>query len=506
VKQTGEKTFELVIEDARREQRFVFEYEDTDDVKGRRAVIVQPRDDVAPRIREFNPDDVIRKGKEGYVVSAGARLPFKGRVRDDHGLARVRYGCKVIPADFLSEQKILALNGVGALLPLGRPETRLLANHYLALVLRSMANSNRDDAGEEQHVDLPAFRQMVETNRLRDGRLELLEPATVAGLLRQPQKEPFRRLLADFGLIPDNWTQADEEATEPRKWVRAQDGRAPIGFDLPLWLLRHKGEPLKERDEAKPQKRFIVEVRLLADDTYTEGELDPKTKQPLPHTSPSSETFTFVVVPDNELLSKIGEEEDAKQRDLLKQQKPIGDARDRMAEAELSLSASVTEPVLNGLIARCDTVDEVLKVAHADVMGVKTAYERIVREMRLNQLDENQTAKVFREVALPLARLSDVQFGKAIESVRVLRRAVDNKDASVASRAKDAAPKAREAKKQLDELVNQLGDIISKMKGISDIKELIDALLEIERQEMRIETLTKKIRDAVQRSLLDPEK
>src|SRR5262249_27516575 len=148
-----EKTFELLIEDVRREQKFTFEYEDTDDVKGRRAVIVQPREDVAPRIREFNPDDVIRKAKEGYVVSANARIPFKGRVRDDYGLARVRYGCKVIPADFLSEQKLLALNGIGAILPLGRPETRLLANQYLALVMRSIANSATDEAGEEQYVD-----------------------------------------------------------------------------------------------------------------------------------------------------------------------------------------------------------------------------------------------------------------------------------------------------------------------------------------------------------------
>src|SRR5262249_17289568 len=257
-------------------------------------------------------------------------------------------------------------------------------------------------------------------------------------------------------------------------------------------------------DLEKPQKRYVVEVRLLADDTYTEGELDPKTKQPLPHTSPSSETFTFVVVPDNELLAKIGEEEDANQRELLKQLKPLHHARHRMSDAELSLSAGVTEPVLNGLIARCDTVDEALKVAHADVMGVKSAYDRIVREMRLNQLDENLTSKVFKEVALPLTRLSDVQFGRAIESVRVLRRAVDNKDASVASRAKDAGPKASEAKKQLNELVSQLRDILDKMKGISDINELIRELVDIDNQEQKLEELIKKVRTARLNDLLKP--
>ena len=33
-------------------------------------------------------------------------------------------------------------------------------------------------------------------------------------------------------------------------------------FDLPLWQVRYQGQPLKERELDKPQRRFQVEVRL----------------------------------------------------------------------------------------------------------------------------------------------------------------------------------------------------------------------------------------------------
>src|SRR5439155_9504497 len=78
------KTFQLAVETVGRDvQKFTFAFEDTDGVKAERAVIVQPREDVSPSISEFNPDDVIRRGKEGFIVSPNARIPFKGRVRDD---------------------------------------------------------------------------------------------------------------------------------------------------------------------------------------------------------------------------------------------------------------------------------------------------------------------------------------------------------------------------------------------------------------------------------------
>lgn len=620
-KLTGDKTFELAVTNVRREQKFTLEFEDKDDVKGRRAVVVQPREDVAPRVREFNPDDVIRKGKEGYVVTANARVPFKGRVRDDLGLARVRFACKVTPADFISDQKYLALNGVGGILPACRPETRLLSLMYLGLVNRTVANATTEEAGDEQIIEIPAFQLAVEANKQNDGRNELLDVKTRRDLLAERQREPFRRLMADFVLAPDKWTdndhpadtkQADDEARwakeTTRGWLKADDPRAVLGFDLPLWELKYNGEPLKEKDLGKPQKRYLVEVRLLADDTYTEGaEFVPsvvfdsrrkeererlkqavdalrlqaaraadalaasgkegkerakaleslgrllgtkgspvelpqvgrsltspegealltqaaerlagdekgqkavaevreliKQREPAPHTSPSSETFSLLVVPYHELTARIGEEEEAKQRDLLKMMKPLRDARDRMSDASLSLSvASANEQTLNAVLARCDAVDDTLKTSHADAIAVRNAYDRIVREQRLNQIEGLAPAKTFEEVAFPLGKVADRSFDRAIDGVKALRRAVDNKDAPMGARAKDAAPKAREAQERLEKLVRELDDVISKMKGLTELRELILLLEDVYVQEGKLLDIANMLRRLLLKRLLE---
>jgi hypothetical protein len=115
-----ERNFRVFVPDIRREQRFTLVFTDSDDVTATRKVVITPRDDVSPRVREFNPDEVIRRSKEGYLVAVGCRIPFKAKVRDDHGLAKVRYSCRVIAADFLSEQKVRSLFAVGAV-PLMAP-------------------------------------------------------------------------------------------------------------------------------------------------------------------------------------------------------------------------------------------------------------------------------------------------------------------------------------------------------------------------------------------------
>jgi hypothetical protein len=490
-----ETTFSVRIPDVRREQRFSFEFKDTDGVVGRRGVLITPKDDVAPRIREFNPDEVIRKGKEGFLVAVGCRIPFKARIRDDHGLARVRYGVKVTPSDFLTEQKLYSLFGLGAQPLVGTPNTRLMGMGYLIALTKQLAATAGDEASEEQFIDLPAFTQLLATRQVNDGRNEVLERGTVLSLLASKQKDPFRRLLNEFPVTPDNWTANDEEGgTEPRRWVRAQDQRAPLGCDLPLWQLRYKGDPLKERDESKAQKRYIVEIRILVDDTYAEGEVDAKTRQPIPHISPSSETFTFVIVPENELLSRIAEEEDTKHRELLKLVKPLADNRDRLRDIVFAVSSpGVQQTELNAMIARCDTLDELLKTSHQDIKGIFATYERIVREMRVNQVRDDMTHKVYRDIYKPLYQVSEVQFDRTIASLRALRGALDNKEIPVTRRGDAARPRAQDARTQFNELVSQINNILDKMQTLSDINGLIKELVAIEQQEEKAEGLLRRV-------------
>ena len=75
----------------RQEQAFKFRFTDSDGVVGERLVVIAPLDDKPPKVKEFAPDDSVRKVKDGYMVAVGARIPFKGNVEDDHGLSEVRY-------------------------------------------------------------------------------------------------------------------------------------------------------------------------------------------------------------------------------------------------------------------------------------------------------------------------------------------------------------------------------------------------------------------------------
>ena len=73
------RSFRMQIADVRREQRFTLRFTDNDSVTSERKVVVTPRDDTSPRVREFNPDEVIRRGKEGYLVGVGCSNPLQGQ-------------------------------------------------------------------------------------------------------------------------------------------------------------------------------------------------------------------------------------------------------------------------------------------------------------------------------------------------------------------------------------------------------------------------------------------
>jgi hypothetical protein len=499
-----EKSFVCALKDVRREQRFTFEFTDTDGVIGRRNMVIAPRRDSPPRVREFNPDDVIRRGKEGYLVAVGARIPFKAKLRDDNGLGRVRYACSVVPADFISEQKVRALDMVAAV-PLLAPGTgtRLAGVGAMMRVFQYMAQAPEEERPEEQLLEVPAFQQAVEQHRLQDGRRERLDAEVMQMLLGQKQRDPFRRLLNEFSLEPDRWTEADPDPTNPPSgWVKARDTRSPIGSDLPLWLLTYKGKKLKDPDETKTQKRYVIEVRLLVEDTYTEGELD-KDGQPRPNVTPSGETFTFVIVPENELLSRISEEEDLRYRELDNAFKPLAANQDRLSEISLQLSAGGLTPTeLGGMVARTDSLDEVLKASQQEVKAVSAAYERIVREMRLNQVREDMQRRVYTTIARPLSQAADTNFERTRSAVLALRKALGT-TAGAEARITAAREPAKRARDEMRALVRKLNDVLTAMQGLAKINDLINALAEIERKASDIERVIQLIHKKRLKELLD---
>lgn len=496
--------------DVRREMKLTLRFTDLDNVTAERKVTLTPKPDLAPGIRDFNPDDVIRRDKVGYLITANARLPFKGRVTDDQGLGRVSYGVRVVPSDFLSEQKIRSLDGIAAIGLATTPQSALAqALPWLAKVRRDSLAAAGDESLDEQVLPLPEFIRQVKGNRQSDGSTEYLSPDTILGRLKTPQRDPYRLLLKSFTLSPDNWTDQDgfdreDPARTVKQWVRPDDpDKAALGSDLGVWQLRWKDRdgkslPLKDSDDTKPQKRFNVEVRLLADDTYLEGEVDTKTKRPVPHTTPSSETFTFVVVPENELLAKIGEEEEQRYRDLQKAFKPLPEGLDRLRDIAFALSGEVPANDLTAFVARCDTLSEILRTSEQDTKGVYMAYERIVRELRLNQVREDMQTKIYKFIYVPLARVSERQYDVTVKSLDELRKKLATADSPRVEREKAAS----EAKKELNDLVTALNGVLAAMEGINTINNLIAELARIEKQEEDLESLVKRVQKQRLKELL----
>ncbi|MFQ3650420.1 MAG: hypothetical protein SNJ75_08815, partial [Gemmataceae bacterium] len=489
--------FRCTFANIRQEQKFTFRFTDVDNVTAERKVLIAPRADLPPVVRDFNPDEALRRDKVGYLITASARLPFKARISDDYGIGRLSYGCRVIPSDFLSDQKVLSLEAVAAVPLTTSPIASL--GHALPVLLyqqKKMAAAAGNDALEEQFVAVAEFLRQARNNRHSDASLEFLTIETFKTRLTTPQRDPYRQLFKSFVLTPDNWTEQDEDGgTNPARWVSPADTeKAPLGSDLGIWQLGYRVKdqflPLKESDITKPQKRFNVEIRLVAEDTFLEGEIDPKTKKPIPHVTASSETFTFIVVPENELLAKIGEEEEQKYRDLQKAFKPLPENLDRLRDIAFDLSGKVDDKLLDAFQARCEALSEVLLTSQQDTRAVSQAYERIVREMRLNQVRDDLQSKVYKNIARPLQIITETNFSNTLRAVNTLQAKLAARDTPAAERSRAAD----EAKKELNDLVSALNNVLAAMEGINTINKLIEELARIEKQEEDLERVISEVR------------
>ncbi len=109
----GGKSFAARFPAVTRTIEFDFEYRDEDNVKGRRHIVLKPNDDKAPTLVGVNLSVVLRPdydpetskappGKSGdrLLITPNARLPFKGIVADDHGLAKLEFQYKFVEVAF----------------------------------------------------------------------------------------------------------------------------------------------------------------------------------------------------------------------------------------------------------------------------------------------------------------------------------------------------------------------------------------------------------------------
>jgi hypothetical protein len=107
-----QQTFTCGFQDVQRIVEFDFEFKDADGVKGLRRIVILPLEDQAPRINELAlavpprvrqaTDDRARGILAGphWLVTPDAYLKLRGKIEDDHGLAKLQFKYELQEVDF----------------------------------------------------------------------------------------------------------------------------------------------------------------------------------------------------------------------------------------------------------------------------------------------------------------------------------------------------------------------------------------------------------------------
>jgi hypothetical protein len=463
-------TFRTRFANLRFEQNFVFRFTDTDGVTGQRQVVIIPSEDAPPKIRELAPDDIVRKVQGGYMVTVMARIPFKGQVDDDHGLTDVRYAYTIAHLETarLNRRAAWPILGGISMTPAGQG----LLPGLLDLAITLKAATATEKKAEELPVDrypLPRFKRALE-DRPEDA---VLHPDTIREELVKKQKEPYRTLLRNFKIQPDEWTQPDLDA---------------VGCDLPLW----KTNPsLKMTDPTRPQPRYQMQLWLEAVDTDLDSDKS-KDGKPQPHLKVSEEKFTFFVVSENELLTEIAKEEEKQYTDLDTMYQRLLETQAKLVQTNLDLTSSALKvEELGPMSARTDQVNEVLEKSQNATKEVYSAYARILREMKTNQVSQKFIDQVEKNIVDPLKNV-DRTFDETRDSVTGFRTVLDSKDIAASRTAGSAA------KEQVRTLVLAIDKILASMQKMTDINELVKRIAEIEKNEAEQYEMIKKINEELE--------
>jgi hypothetical protein len=344
---------------------------DDDDVTSSRLILVQVAEDGVPMIELAV--DALRKQGNAYLVTPVARIPFvaESKVKDDAGLSKVvfAYNYQQVDAAVTVEAKIPILAGLFAGAP-GLPSIATPARTALgAQLMQDSSDRNLGKSIVGEHA-LPRFTEEFAKRR----------PDTLDALKRR----------LDIPQPPDD--------PQVVKELRFLDQDSDV-FDLRAAL-----PSLEEKDRAKMQPRYRIDVALKATDTnYETG---PKVGQSL-------ETVRLLVISEAELLVEMAKDEEtqiARLDDVLKKlreaqvklNQTAGRLRDLAPPPDILVSASVRAQ---------DLAQDVAK-ARELTTAIQTEYKRLEKEARFNDIRQTQK-RIEGEILRDLALILDKGFATA---------------------------------------------------------------------------------------------
>jgi hypothetical protein len=524
VLQEDSQTFVTRFDNIKKTIEFEFEFNDFDNVKGKRRILIRPIDDRAPEVFDVEMLAALRKprfkaepGKnnlgaavDGFLITPDALVPFKGTLRDDYGLTDAKWHFEVelvdielvgktgkdkLPGLVLSgnlrlRQNALAAGSLAFLpgmpgLELTGPAACALLNHVL---IQDMAQSTKPMSAEGSK-SLERFQSRLEE---RSG-----DEVTMNQLLEKLKQKPSGRPLFKEHFLKDE-----------------------DGFDFKKYLPRLKAEdPTKQA-----QLHFQIKLSVTATDNNVEtGPSTGKNKAP----------FTFLVVSENELLSQIFIEEENLRERLEKVILKLKNARTNLTEQipKLSTPSSADQKVNDVFEAmsvtsiRIDDVRKALSDAGSNTRSIFADYNRILRELEVNRVGfgrgENKIKEVSNKIVKPLEEIIDPNSGNFDQTERALAKLSEPLDedvtklrnatgedrsllAAVDQKRPGHVKNAQELQEKVDRLLERLNTVLAAMEeGILE-SQVIEQLLRIEQDQRReAERLNRHHRELLERILGD---
>lgn len=446
-----EYTFEARFPVVGAQLDFQFEFTDTDNVLGRRHVVIRPQEDRPPEVDVGVDGLPQRKGQ--FMITPIARIPLAGKVRDDYGLDRVEWAHTAVALDAQAGTGVRALITGLQFAPTGAG-ARFASTPYL-LWLGSLFS---EEAQRPSRDPLESFASRMQQLAAADVTMKDL-----AGALRG---KPPGRLLREHTLDP-----------------------APQGDEFLVEKLN-----LKVRDEKLPQPRYRLQLWLVATDNNIEAK-EPGVGQ-------GREKFVFQVVSEYELLSEIGKDEEGQHVKLLDAVTKLRDARTKLEQVvrelpelkpeEFSPMARRAEELIEALLRSSDVSREV----HAD-------YLKVLRELQLNQVHQTHIRRVRDNITEPLAEILKQSFPDTEEALRGFQKVLEARQIDKAA--------TELAQKQLERLLERLGRVLDAMGELMSYNKVIEMLVVIERSQRtevseRLAKLRKQMEKDLLEGLLDPKK
>lgn len=430
------------------EQDFDLELTDTDKVKSRRHIRIEPVKDGPPRVNLMI--DGIRKTAQGYIVTPVAQIPFAGNVVDNAGIEKIDYVLTIQQLQSASTVGAQAMTAIGAIMQFAPSEFGstlggAVAIHQVASLLTT--------GGEPKPQSYPmrSFEDVIKDRQLRDILREELERR-----LKQPPAERSP-LVQQFEVKPQ-YENLD---------------------------LRDRLPDLKVKEEGRIQPKYRMRLTVTATDNNVETG---------PGIGPNKEPpFNVLVVSEAELLVEIAKEEQTLHFKLEDAVKRLRDARQRLDELANQLKSADAQ--LNTMALRAQEVQDTTGKARDVVQEVLVDYQRLLREMELNRVMPKLVEKVKGSIIMPLDGSLRQEFVRAEETQDNYRKTLE------AGRNPDDNS-TRQVQQALDQLIDRLSAVMDAMGEVATINQLITKLREIEKaQEGEIGAALQRIKKEQERRI-----